>query len=96
MTLYPPQISVEDGKRLKIYTFGGVARDRWNAVKEAAQAVPGVTRIDGDFESGVAMWVGFGDGADQEAADARILALIRAELPDDVPFRRIPFEGFAD
>ncbi len=95
--LYPAKITVEDSAgSLKVYTFGGVPRIRWNKVRDAVRALSGVKRVDGSFDEGVAMWVTFDRDVEQGPIDEQILTLIKAHLPADVPFERIAFRGYPE
>jgi hypothetical protein len=95
--LYPPSLTVEDGAhKLKVYTFGGVPRVIWNEIRDQVRAMPEVDRVDGAFDSGVAMWVTVRDEAVWGVVDPRILALIQPHLPAELEPRRIPFRGYPE
>ncbi len=94
MQLYAPKLHVEEGAKLRVYTFGGVPEPSWNRVRDAVRGMDGVERVDGSFQEGVAMWVRGSDGADWEALDMSIVTCVMLCLPDDSPVTRGPFRGY--
>lgn len=96
-SLYPPSLTVEDGAgKLKVYTFGGVPCAQWDQIRDEVCAMPEVARVDGDFDSGEAMWVSVHGTGTWDVVDQRILALIQPHLPADLTPQRIPFRGYSE